>query len=89
MPRNDQITRQWHLLRRLEGSNGLTLDELVESVPDDYPKTAARFGVTLKPWKLSGFHSSPNTATARRAGGSSKGFAIFRRWDFPPLSLWH
>ncbi|HEY2921625.1 MAG TPA: WYL domain-containing protein [Candidatus Binatia bacterium] len=40
MPRNDQITRQWHLLRRLEGSNGLTLNELVESVPDDYPKNA-------------------------------------------------
>jgi len=40
MPRNDQITRQWHLLRRLEGSNGLTLRQLVESVPDDHPKNA-------------------------------------------------
>jgi predicted DNA-binding transcriptional regulator YafY len=38
MPRNDQITRQWHLLRRLEGSSGLTLHELVDAVPDDYPK---------------------------------------------------
>lgn len=38
MPRNDQITRQWHLLRRLEGSTGLTLHELVDAVPDDYPK---------------------------------------------------
>jgi hypothetical protein len=25
MARNDQVTRQWHLLRRLEGSSGLTL----------------------------------------------------------------
>jgi len=40
MPRNDQITRQWHLLRRLEGSTGLTLPELVESVLDDFPKNA-------------------------------------------------
>ena len=40
MPRNDQITRQWHLLRRLEVSKGLTLTELVESVPDDYPKNS-------------------------------------------------
>jgi len=38
MPRNDQITRQWYLLRRLEGSNGQTLQDLVESVPNDYPK---------------------------------------------------
>ena len=40
MPRNDQITRQWHLLRRLENTRGLTLSELVEAVPDDYPKNA-------------------------------------------------
>jgi hypothetical protein len=40
MPRNDQITRQWHLLRRLENSRGLTLSELVEAVPEDYPKNA-------------------------------------------------
>jgi predicted DNA-binding transcriptional regulator YafY len=38
MPRNDQITRQWYLLRRLEGSSGLTLHELVDAVPDGYPK---------------------------------------------------
>jgi predicted DNA-binding transcriptional regulator YafY len=40
MPRNDQITRQWHLLRRLEDSNGLSLRQIIESVPDDYPKNA-------------------------------------------------
>jgi hypothetical protein len=45
MPRNDQITRQWHLLRQLEGSPGRTLQDLVESVPDDYPKNARRQGV--------------------------------------------
>ena len=38
MPRNDQITRQWHRLRRLEGSSGLTSHELVDGVPDNYPK---------------------------------------------------
>lgn len=37
MPRNDQITRQWHLLRLLEGSQGKSLQDLVESVPEDYP----------------------------------------------------
>ncbi|MBI1893882.1 MAG: WYL domain-containing protein [Candidatus Rokubacteria bacterium] len=38
MPRNDQVTRQWHLLRQLESSRGATLQELAEGLPDDYPK---------------------------------------------------
>jgi hypothetical protein len=33
MPRNDQITRQWHLLRRLEGSNGLTCGQSTTDIP--------------------------------------------------------
>jgi hypothetical protein len=37
MPRNDQVTRQWHLLRKLKGSRGATLQELTESLPDDIP----------------------------------------------------
>ena len=40
MPRNDQITRQWHLLRQLDGSQGRTLQELADNVPEDYPKNA-------------------------------------------------
>ena len=40
MPRNDQNTRQWHLLQRLEGSGGATLRELVNAIPDDYPKNS-------------------------------------------------
>jgi hypothetical protein len=34
MPRNDQITRQWHLLRRLENSRGRKLAAVDHSVPD-------------------------------------------------------
>jgi hypothetical protein len=48
MPRNDQITRQWHLLRRLEGSNGLTFRQLVKTVPDDHPKNARTVRRDLK-----------------------------------------
>jgi predicted DNA-binding transcriptional regulator YafY len=36
--RNDQVTRQWHLLRRLEGSTGLTLQALADGLPDDVPR---------------------------------------------------
>ena len=34
MPRNDQVTRQWHLLQHLGAArNGLTLAEPVEAIP--------------------------------------------------------
>jgi predicted DNA-binding transcriptional regulator YafY len=39
MPRNDQVTRQWHILRRLESARrGLTLQELADSLPADLLK---------------------------------------------------
>lgn len=46
MPRNDQVTRQWHVLQRLEGSKrGLTLNELLAGLPPDlvkHPRTIRR-----------------------------------------------
>jgi predicted DNA-binding transcriptional regulator YafY len=36
MSRNDQVKRQWSLLRNLEGSRGATLEELVASLPPDH-----------------------------------------------------
>ena len=35
MPRNDQVTRQIILLRKLEGSRGVTLQELFDALPPD------------------------------------------------------
>src|SRR5919109_131151 len=55
MPRNDQITRQWHSLRRLENSHGLTLSALVEAVPDDYPKNARTVRRDLEALEAVGF----------------------------------
>jgi predicted DNA-binding transcriptional regulator YafY len=55
MPRSDQITRQWHLLRRLESSHGLTLSELVHSVPDDHPKNARTVRRDLEALEAVGF----------------------------------
>ncbi|MEX0807014.1 MAG: WYL domain-containing protein [Candidatus Binatia bacterium] len=55
MPRNDQNTRQWHLLRRLEGSSGATLSELVNSIPDDYPKNIRTIRRDLEALEASGY----------------------------------
>ncbi len=39
MPRNDQVTHQWHLLQRLSGSRqGLTLAQLVDAVSPELPR---------------------------------------------------
>ncbi|GJL53288.1 MAG: transcriptional regulator [Nitrospirales bacterium] len=38
MPRNDQLIRQWHILRELEHSRGKTLQALAKALPRDYQK---------------------------------------------------
>jgi len=55
VPRNDQITRQWHLLRLLEDSQGETLIDLVESIPDDYPKNTRTVRRDLETLEAVGF----------------------------------
>jgi predicted DNA-binding transcriptional regulator YafY len=40
MPRNDQVTRQWLLLKILERPGGVTIEELVKSLPEDYACTS-------------------------------------------------
>ncbi len=55
MPRNDQITRQWHLLRQLDGSTGRSLQELVDNVPEDYPKNPRTVRRDLEALEAVGF----------------------------------
>jgi len=71
MARNDQITRQWHLLRQLEASSGLSLTQLVDHLPDDYqknPRTVRRDLEALE--AVVGFYRSPNTVTGAVAAGA-------------------
>jgi predicted DNA-binding transcriptional regulator YafY len=55
MPRNDQIARQWHLLRLLEGTQGKSLQDLVDNVPDDYPKNPRTVRRDLEALEAVGF----------------------------------
>ncbi|CUQ67468.1 helix-turn-helix transcriptional regulator [Candidatus Nitrospira inopinata] len=55
MPRNDQITRQWHLLRLLESSAGVTLDELKARLPADYSRHLRTIRRDLEALEASGF----------------------------------
>ncbi|NOT56089.1 MAG: WYL domain-containing protein [Deltaproteobacteria bacterium] len=45
MPRNDQVSRQWILLKKLESPRGATLQELADAISEDYvrhPRTIRR-----------------------------------------------
>ncbi|MBI3300887.1 MAG: hypothetical protein HYZ72_02250 [Deltaproteobacteria bacterium] len=45
MSRNDQVTRQWLLLQKLESARGATLQELAAALPEDFsrhPRTIRR-----------------------------------------------
>jgi predicted DNA-binding transcriptional regulator YafY len=55
MPRNDQVTRQWHLLRLLESPRGITLDELKARLPTDYARHARTVRRDLEALEASGF----------------------------------
>ncbi|MGH7832181.1 MAG: helix-turn-helix transcriptional regulator, partial [Candidatus Binatia bacterium] len=55
MARNDQVTRQWRLLRRLDNSRGASLEELVAALPDDYPKNSRTVRRDLQALESAGF----------------------------------
>jgi len=55
VPRNDQITRQWHLLRFLESPRGVTLDELKAKLPADYARHARTVRRDLEALEAAGF----------------------------------
>jgi predicted DNA-binding transcriptional regulator YafY len=82
MPRNDQITRQWHLLRRLESSRGLTLGALVESVPSDYPKNARTVRRDLEALQSVGF-----PVIAERHNGQTRWRLVEGFRDIPALGF--
>ena len=56
MPRNDQVTRQWHILRHLEASHaGLTLQALLEALPDGFPNHPRTIRRDLEALEVAGF----------------------------------
>jgi predicted DNA-binding transcriptional regulator YafY len=82
MPRNDQITRQWHLLRQIEGSSGKPLQELVENLPDDFPKNARTVRRDLEALEAAGFPLVAERRNGRTRWRLMEGFR-----DIPALGF--
>lgn len=87
MSRSAQVTRQWHLLRRLESSRGATLQELADSLPDDFPKHLRTLRRDLEALEAAGF-----PLVTERAGGQTRwklidGFHRLPALTFSPTEL--
>jgi len=82
MPRNDQISRQWYLLRQLEGSPGRSLQELVDHVPDDYPRNARTVRRDLDALEAVGF-----PVVTERHNGQTRWRLIEGFRDIPALGF--
>jgi len=87
VPRNDQVTRQWHLLRRLEGPRGASLQELGNSLPRDMPKHLRTLRRDLEALEAAGF-----PLVTERVDGSTRwrlmdGFRRIPALSFSPTEL--
>jgi len=55
MPRNDQLIRQYHLLRKLESPRGKTIQELAQALPRDYARHERTIRRDLEALEASGY----------------------------------
>ncbi len=55
MPRNDQVTRQWYLLRELESGKGLTLQEMRHLLPEEIQRHQRTLRRDLETLEAAGF----------------------------------
>jgi predicted DNA-binding transcriptional regulator YafY len=87
MPRNDQITRQWHLLRLLEASPGRSLQDLVGAVPDDYPKNPRTVRRDLEALAAAGFPLVVERRNGQTRWRLMEGFRDIPALGFSPTEL--
>jgi predicted DNA-binding transcriptional regulator YafY len=87
MPRNDQVTRQWHLLRHLEGSRGATLQELAVALPADFSRHQRTIRRDLEALEAAGFPLLTERADGRVVWKLLDGFRRVPALAFSPTEL--
>ena len=85
--RNDQVIRQWHLLRSLEGSTGLTLQALAEGLPDDFPRHLRTVRRDLAALEGAGFPLLTERASGQTRWKLLDGFRRLPALGFAPSEL--
>lgn len=87
MPRNDQVTRQWHVLHLLGSARGLTLDELMQALPPDYPRHPRTLRRDLDALEMAGFPLVNERADGRVRWRLMDGFRKIPALNFSPTEL--
>jgi len=88
MPRNDQVIRQWHLIRHLEASaRGATLQELAEVLPADYRKHLRTVRRDLEALEAAGFPLLTERVEGRVLWKLLEGFRRVPALAFSPTEL--
>ena len=88
MPRNDQVTRQWHLLRHLEAAaHGATLQALADGLPADFPKHLRTVRRDLEALEAAGFPLLTERMEGRVVWKLLDGFRRIPALTFSPTEL--
>lgn len=89
MPRNDQVTRQWRLLRTLEASReGLTLQALADGRPDEFTRHHRTIRRDLEVLEAAGFPLLTEKVDGRGVVGKlMEGFRQVPALAFSPTEL--
>ncbi len=87
MPRNDQVTRQWHLLRRLESPGGATLQDLFAALPNDFPKNPRTIRRDLEALEAAGFPITTERVNGQTRWKLMEGFRNIPALGFSPTEL--
>ena len=88
MPRNDQVTRQWHLLRTLEASReGVTLQALVDGRPAEFSRHPRTIRRDLEALEAAGFPLLTERVDGRVVWKLLEGFRRVPSLSFSPTEL--
>jgi len=88
MPRNDQVIRQWQILRQLEARRqGATLDELRAALPTDSPRHACTIRRDLEALEQVGFPIVNERVDGRVRWRLMDGFRHVPAMGFSPTEL--
>lgn len=87
MPRNDQITRQWHLLRCLEDAQARSLSSLIDAIPEDFPKNSRTVRRDLEALAAAGYPLITERVRGQTRWRLMEGFCNPPALGFAPTEL--